>query len=156
MRTRCTFHGPFAVMCWPLASPHDLQLRSFRQRLPAAEDMVTFREMASISCACLARNNLWTLTVDTSGRTNECKTVRDERQVKTRRAGHVAKHWQRSSHGGASVKVARETQPTDAPIPLLRSHVVSQGKGHVVQNPFVSYRRECGRQPHAVTWNDRK
>ena len=61
VRTRCTFHGLFAVMCWPLASPHALQLRSFCQRLPAAEDMVTFREMASISCACLARNNLWTL-----------------------------------------------------------------------------------------------
>ena len=32
----------------PLASPRALHLRTFRQRLPAAEDMVTFRQLASI------------------------------------------------------------------------------------------------------------
>ena len=81
------FTQNFDVRRSPLASPHALQLRSFRQRLPAAEGMVTFTQV---------RVSFWTLTVDTSGPTKECNTLRGDRQVKTRRAGLEAKLWQGS------------------------------------------------------------
>ena len=46
------FTQNFDVRRSPLPSPHALQLRSFRQRLPAAEDTMTFTQVASFECEC--------------------------------------------------------------------------------------------------------